>query len=234
MWARLIEYTLTFDDGRILDFKVDPTRGAGATRSTGALPFWAQLDYQKCPNCPLPSGAGRCCPAALDIEQIVVAFENVVSHVEVCVEVRTPERTYLKRTDVQTALRSLMGLCLATGGCPVLARMKGPAQLHLPFATVQETLFRMAGSYLLGQFHVAEQGGKPDWKLEGLVRLYAELEEVNNAFKGRLDAAAKKDANINALVMLTGIGMLVSFSLEQQLAEIKPFTMDQEVPSSPN
>jgi hypothetical protein len=34
--------------------------------------------------------------------------------------------------------------------------------------------------------------------------------------------------------MLTGIGMLVSFSLEQQLAEIKPFTMDQEVPSSPN
>jgi hypothetical protein len=131
----------------------------------------------------------------------------------------------VKRTDVQTALRYLMGLSLATGGCPLLGQMKGPARLHMPFATMEETLFRMAGSYLLGQFLVGQRGGRPDWELRGLARLYLEIQEVNFALKRRLDAAAEKDANINAVVMLTGIAMLVSDSLEQQLAELAPFAM---------
>ena len=155
----------------------------------------------------------------------MAAFGDVFSHHEVDVEVRTIERTYVKRTDVQTALRSLMGLCLATGGCPVLSRMKGPARLHMPLATVEETLFRMVGAYLIGQYITVCEGGRPDWDLNGLIRFYAELQDVNSSIKCRLDAAAEKDANINAVVLLMGISMLVSFSLEQQLIELKPFTI---------
>ena len=221
----MIEYTLTLDDGRSVHFKVDPERVAAAGGDGGPHPFWTQLDYHQCPNCPLKAGEHRYCPAALDIEQIVAAFGDVFSYHQVQVEVRTVERTYLKRTDVQTALRSLMGLCLATGGCPVLSRMKGPARLHMPLATVEETLFRMVGAYLIGQYIGAREGGTPDWDLSGLRRFYAELQDVNRSLKRRVDAAAEKDANINAVVMLMNISMLVSFSLEQQLAGLKPFTL---------
>ena len=219
----MIEYTLTLDDGRTVHFKVDPERAPGATSDGEPHPCWTHLDYHQCPNCPLKASEHRYCPAALDIEQIVAAFGDVFSHHQVQVEVRTDERTYLKRTDVQTALRSLMGLCLATGGCPVLSRMKGPARLHMPLATVEETLFRMVGAYLIGQYIAAHEGGTPDWDLKGLTRFYAELQDVNSSIKCRLDAAAEKDANINAVVLLMGISMLVSFSLEQQLFELKPF-----------
>ena len=220
----MYDYTLTLDDGRAVHFKVDPERKAS---DPGAQPHpaWTQLEYHQCPNCPLSRTEHRYCPAALDIEEIVSAFGNVVSHHEVKVEVRTAERTYLKQTDAQGALRSLMGLCLATGGCPILSRLKGPARMHVPFASVEETLFRMAGAYLIGQYLESRQSGQPDWNLEGLTQLYAELEIVNTALKGRLDAAAAKDANINAVVMLMNVSILVALSLDQQLDELRPFTI---------
>lgn len=225
MLAPMIEYTLTLDDGRSFHFKVDPERAANDTNGAGPHPFWTQLDYCKCSNCPLQPGEHRHCPAALDIEQIVAAFGDVVSHHQVNVEVRTDDRTYQKRTDAQTAVRSLMGLCLATGGCPILSRMKGPARLHLPFANVEETLFRMAGAYLLRQYFAARAGGTPDWDLKGLNKFYGELQEVNRWLKQRLDAAAEKDANVNAVVSLVNMAMIVSMSLEEQLNELEQFTI---------
>ncbi len=220
----MIEYTLTLHDGHSVNFKVDPERAA-ADASTQAHPFWTRLDYHQCSNCPLKTSEHQHCPAALDVEQVVAAFGNVVSHDHVQVEVRTPDRTYVKETDVQDALRSLMGLCLATGGCPVLARMRGPARMHMPFASLDETVFRMVGAYLIGQYMTSRQGGIPDWDLAGLTRFYADLENVNISLKRRLDAAAEKDANINAVILLVNISMLVAFSLEQQLEGLKPYTL---------
>ena len=136
----MIEYTLTFDDGHSVHFNVDPERPAGVHGDDASHPFWTRLDYHQCPNCPLKTSEHRYCPAALDIEQIVAAFADVFSHQQVQVEVRTAVRTYVNRTDLQTALRSLMGLTLATGGCPVLSRMKGPARLHMPMATTSGRL----------------------------------------------------------------------------------------------
>jgi hypothetical protein len=229
----MIEYTLTLDDRRSFHFKVDPERAANSSNSAETHPFWTQLDYRQCSNCPLKASEHRHCPAALDIEQIVAAFGNVVSHHQVNVEVRTDDRTYQKRTDAQTAVRSLMGLCLATGGCPILARMKGPARLHLPFANVEETLFRMAGAYLLRQYFVSRQGGAPDWDLKGLNKLYEEIQEVNRWLKQRLDGAAEKDANVNAVVSLVNMAMIVSMSLEEQLNELEPFTIGDNGPPAP-
>lgn len=225
MLAPMIEYTLTLDDGRAFQFKVDPERPADTARLAEPHPFWTQLDYCQCPNCPLKAGEHRYCPAALDIEKIVAAFGDVVSYHQVSVEVRTADRAYVKRTDAQTAVRSLMGLSLATGGCPILSRMKGPARLHLPFASVEETLFRMVGAYLLRQYFTARQGGAPDWELRGLNQLYADLQEVNTAIKHRLDAAAAKDANVNAVVTLVNMAMIISMSLEEQLNELEPFAI---------
>ena len=221
----MIAYTFRLEDGQSCNFEVDLDRASPARPDPAAHAPWTKLDFQRCPHCPLQAADHPCCPAALDIERIVQTFASLVSHQEVTVEVRTAERTSLKRTDAQTALRSLLGLILASGGCPVLSRMKGPARLHLPFATFEETLFRMVGAYLVGQYLTLRQGGAPDWDLKGLSSLYGELQEVNTWLTRRLDVAAKRDANINAVVSLMTISALVAMSIEGQLSALAPFAI---------
>jgi hypothetical protein len=221
----VITYTFRLEDGQSCNFEVDLDRASPPRPDPAAHAAWTKLDFQQCPGCPLQATDHPCCPAALDIERIVQTFASLVSHQEVAVEVHTAERTTLKRTDAQTALRSLLGLILASGGCPILSRMKGPARLHLPFATFEETLFRMVGAYLVGQYLTTRQGGAPDWDLQGLSSLYGELQQVNTWLTRRLDVAAKRDANINAVVSLMTISALVAMSIDGQLSALAPFAI---------
>jgi hypothetical protein len=220
----VIAYKLSFDKGNAVEFAVDTERQS-PTEGIGLKPFWTRLGHHQCPNCPLAARPGRYCPAALDIEHIVDSFAHIESYAQVDVQVQIGERTHSKRTDVQSALRSLLGLSLATSACPVLSQMKGPGRLHMPFATVEETLFRMVGAYFVGQYIKAQQGEMPDFSLESLSRMYAEVQTVNQHLKKRLDDAVLRDANVNAVVSLMSVAMLVSFSLDHQLQELEPFAI---------
>ena len=140
-------------------------------------------------------------------------------------DVQIGDRRHSKRTDVQTALQSLLGLTLATSACPVLSQMKGPGRLHMPFASVEETLFRMVGAYFVGQYLKSRQGVAADFTLDSLRQLYSEVQTVNRHLKRRLDDAVSRDANTNAVVSLMSMAMLVSFSLDQQLDELHPFAI---------
>lgn len=46
----------------------------------------------------------------------------------------------------------LMGLMMATSGCPVLQEIGAMASFHIPFCSTRETLDRTVGSYLTKQF----------------------------------------------------------------------------------
>jgi len=219
--AVTIEYVFKLDDGQTLNFEVDTERNHQARFDKVEHPLWTRLDFQKCTLCPLSGDQFRHCPAALDAKKITETFRSMMSYAEVTLEVRTPERTYVKRTDAQTGLRALFGLVMATSGCPILSRLKGLARTHLPFSTMEETIFRTVGAYLIQQFLVQKNGGAPDWELRGLNLLYEQLQEVNRCFKGRIDAASERDANMNALGSLVYLAMGVSFSLEAQLEEIE-------------
>ena len=214
----MIEYTFKFADGRVLAFQAELDAPAPRTAPAGPPAFWTELTYNQCPGCPLVAAEHPGCPAALALEAVGTAFADFASFETVEVEARTPERTIVKRTDLPTALRSFMGLKLATCGCPILSRLRGPARLHLPF--------RMAGAYLIKQYLTAGQGGSPDWKLTGLAQLYAQLEEVNIHLKRRFDALDKKDANLNAIVAFLTFSSRTLMSLDEQLAELAPFTID--------
>ena len=220
-----IEYLFKLDDGQCFQFEVDTERTYQARFDKVEHPFWTELDFQKCSLCPLSSEEFRHCPAALDAKRITETFRAMLSYQEVTLEVRTPERTYLKRTDAQTGLRALFGLVMATSGCPILSRLKGLARTHLPFSTMEETIFRTAGAYLIQQFLIQQKGGEPDWELRGLNLLYEQLQEVNRCFKARIDAASEQDANMNALGSLIYLAMGVAFSLEAQLEEIQHLTI---------
>ena len=119
------------------------------------------------------------------------------------------------------ALRSLIGLVMPTSGCPVLAKLKGLARFHLPFADRDETVFRVVGSYLVTQYLVSLDGGEPDWELAQVREDFKELARVDTAFAGRMRNSGSSDASVNALVALFSMATLVSMSLDQDLARVR-------------
>lgn len=216
----MIEYELKLDDGSEVHFAVDPRRTLPLVEEARA-PEWTRLSYHRCEGCPLDESVHSRCPPAVDASDILERFNSVLSYAQADVTVRAEERTFVRRIDVQTALHSLLGLVMATSGCPILSTLRPLAHHHLPFATKEETVFRAAGAYLLRQYFVAQAGGEPDLKLEGLKKLYQDLQDVNRAFTERIRAAADKDANLNAVVLLFSLAVLVSYTLDDDLAQIR-------------
>jgi hypothetical protein len=218
-----ISYHFRFKDGTRERVDVDIHRSAPDT--SGTLPEWTRLGRSQCPNCPLKAEQHTHCPAAVDLAPTISAFAPIISHQEARVEVETPERSVSRDCQVQQALSSLVGLIMATSGCPILGRMRGLAMTHLPFSTLEEMLFRNVGAYLILQFQIYKQGGEPDWDLKGLSEHFARLEVLNKAFKKRIDAAARQDATINAVSALGVLSMGIGLSIDDQLAELGAFAM---------
>jgi hypothetical protein len=216
-----IEYTIEFPDGQAHRFVVDLEREPEPPPDGATLPAWTELEYHKCPNCPLQPGDREHCPPAVDSLRILGSFQDAISHSTCRARVRTPEREYVKDCDVQTVLRSLLGLVMATSGCPPLSKLRGMATHHLPFATVQETVYRTTANYLLRQFFVHRSGGQADLDLVELRSLYRELQVVNESFLKRIRVATRQDASLNALLNLLSVATLVEFSLDEGLRELE-------------
>jgi hypothetical protein len=213
----MVAYEFTLADGRVHRFVV----GEEERPTTAELPAWTLLASHQCASCPLRSETSPRCPAAVDVFRITDRFADLLSFERVHVRVSRGPRTYSIDCDVQTGLGSLLGLVMASSACPVLSQLRGLARFHLPFAEFDETLFRTVGLYLLRQYYVARDGGEPDFSLAGLARLYDDLQEVNRAFKRRIEGASPRDANINAVTLLFSISALVSMSLESGLDQLR-------------
>ena len=214
-----IRYTLSFDDATSVACEIDTERTGSFVDATAA-PDWTRLEHQRCSHCPLSAQQHTHCPAALDIAKVVLCFAEAPSHKAVHVQVDMHERTHSRDTDLQTALHSVLGLMLSTSACPVLSRLRGLARQHVPFATLEETVFHMVGAHLIGQHLHTRPGEVPDRSLQGLVDLCAELQTVHHHLKLRLEALAGGDAHLNALVSLMTMTMLVGLSIEQKLGDM--------------
>jgi hypothetical protein len=217
----MIRYRFVLESGQMFQFEVHRQRVFDRAVDLTEHAPWTRLTFNQCERCSLTEAHCQHCPVALDVEQIANRFQDILSYERAQVEVLTPERTYLKLCDVQTGLRSLLGLVMATSACPVLSQLKGMASTHLPFATLEETLFRTAGAYLIQQYFAHKAGGQPDLDMRGLDALYKELYAVNRSFKTRLDSACSKDSNLNAIGSLIYVSMGVSCSLEDNLKELR-------------
>lgn len=198
---------------------------------------WTRLGVHQCQNCPLKCSERNYCPAAADLEQVVEQFRGISSYETVQVEVVTSQRTYTKTCDVQTGLRSLIGLIMSTSHCPWFSRLRGLAQTHLPFANLEETLSRVVGAYLIQQYFTQRDGGTPDYSLGKLEDLYRGLAKANESFKRRLEFASSQDANVNAMCALSVISQGVSFFISEHLEHLKahfaPHPMTANLPSTP-
>lgn len=217
-----IEYTFTMNDGKVLHYKIEFNRIHNEEMRKSA-PHWTELEYHKCGNCPLSKEQHSHCPVALDVKEIFLGFNEILSFKEADVWVRTPEREYSKRCDAQTGLRALIGFVMATGDCPILSPALRPmAHFHLPFASLEEIIYRTTSSYMLTQYFVYKDGGEPDMEMDGLRKQFGEIQTVNYDFLQRIRSASEADANLDVLATLFSISSLLSVSVDQQLKNLKP------------
>ncbi len=185
-------------------------------------PEWARLEYQQCENCPLDKKSTPFCPIAANLSGIAREFRDVSSDDKVAVSVMVRERAYFKAVSIQEGLSPLLGIIMATSGCPVMEPLKPMTRYHLPFASLDETVYRMTAMYLMAQFIRARAGKKPEWQLKGLADIYEEVKKVNRDFGKRMMVAARSDANVHALVNLNVFAVMVPLVAETMLKELTP------------
>jgi hypothetical protein len=216
-----IEYTFTMDDGKGLHYRVEFDRPRDKILDKTQYPDWTELDFHQCPNCPLKTDEYSHCPVAIDAHEILLGFAEILSCKEVDILVKTPEREYFKRTDAQTGLRALIGFVMASSDCPILSPMRGMAYYHLPFASLDETVFRITSSYLLQQYFAYKKTGNFDLEFKGLKEYFKEMQTLNYHFLERIRAACEADSNLNVLATLFTISSMLSLSLDRHLREIQ-------------
>jgi hypothetical protein len=185
------------------------------------LPDWARLDYHQCSVCPLDKAVHPWCPAAMSLVDLVETFRDLLSYTEVEVLVVTQQRTMFRRTTVQKALSSLVGLYMATSGCPVLGKLKPMARFHLPFATRDETIFRAVGTYFMAQYFLRKKGRPFDQDLSGLRAIYDEVHAVNLDMTRRLRRVSAGDASVNAIVLLDLFAQELPTSIQENLSDLQ-------------
>ncbi len=214
-----IFYIFKFLDGssRHFDIRLDPST-MNCIPPEGPWPEWTATSFHKCDVC---TYKGEHCPVAVNISGIVDAFEGISADDSTHVLIMAKNRDYSKSTTLQEGLTAMLGLCMAASPCPVLGKLKPLVRYHLPFASLEESVFRVASMYLLVQYFLARKGAEPDWKLKGLNKIYEDIHAVNKGISQRLKKAASRDASLKAIAKLDYTASLVPFVINETLDEIE-------------
>jgi hypothetical protein len=219
-----LSYRFTFPDSRERVFALELDRDTAELTPphNPDPPAWTKLAFNQCTNCPFDKAKVSHCPAALHLAEVIDGFADLVSYDTVRVAVEGEERCVVATLSAQQGLASLIGLLMASSGCPRTAVFRPMARFHLPFSSESETAYRVASMYLLAQHFIARDGGDPDLALEELQGVYKGVHAVNRGMAQRLRAASRQDAIVNAIVLLDVYTSLVPSAIHDILGEIKP------------
>ncbi|MBU1095692.1 MAG: hypothetical protein KKB34_04350 [Bacteroidetes bacterium] len=213
-----ITYSFGFDGQETKSFHllIDPTTMFIVEKNKLTPPDWAELKSFKCPNCPLDVKRHKYCPLAKHLSFIIDFFQAFPSYHEAIVTVETDERTSFKETTVQLGVGSLMGIIMSCSGCPVIGKLSSLARFHLPFASIEETEYRVLAIYIVAQYVKMKQGEKPDWQLKNLKHLYEEIQIVNKNIVEKLSDVEMNDTSRNAVVTLSNFAEYIIWNIEDK------------------
>lgn len=216
-------YRLTAPDFDSEDFPIEVDKQSMTLISASAppFPFWTDLTYQQCRNCPLDSKQSPQCPVAVNLVPLLDLCGHLVSHKPMTVEVFTDQRTIRGETTAQHIASSILGLIMATSPCPHTEFLKPMARFHLPLADPDETIYRVTTMYLLAQYFRNKDGLPHSLEFGELLALYQNLQIINLHLTQRCKAAISQDAAVNGVILLDLLSKSVSWSIEDGLEEIR-------------
>ena len=216
-----IRYRFDLPDGSVktLEFEFDSTDFRMLKALPTEPPFWTELGFCRCANCPLDDRVSTHCPAALQMASAVEPLKALASFDTVGVTVMEAERTVHAETTAQQAMSSVLGLIMATAGCPWTDHLRPMARFHLPFANEVETVYRSICMFLLARELI--DAPQPSG-FAALEDLYRNLHVVNRDMSRRLGAATRTDPARNAIALLDSYTILLPAALECSLNELKP------------
>lgn len=199
-----IRYRFDFADGCSKDFFLELEKPGLhlVTTTKSPYPAWTRLTHFQCPNCPLAPAPDAYCPVAVNLVGVIEAFNDVISHHEADVEVITESRRYSARVNVTHAVGSLIGVFMATSGCPIMDRLKPMVLTHLPFPTTEESIYRTIATYMMAQYFRSKNGLSADWTLADFPKFFDDIQLVNQSFVRRLTTYVERDVSLNAVVLL--------------------------------
>ena len=220
-----IKYEFIFEDNRlevfILNFN-DTTLNLESFPVEITEP-WTKLEFNQCKVCTLKTSVHKYCPVARNLSYVFLQFKDDTSHEKVKIQVTTERRSTEKHASLQEGLSTLMGLIMATSGCPILDKFKPMAFVHLPFSGEIETIFRAISMYITAQYVRMENGLEPDWHLKKFRDMYAVVNQINYDFAERVKLIKGRDANMNALILLDLFAQAGSLSFsEKWMKELEP------------
>jgi len=219
-----LEYEFQLGGGKLKVFRIrlrEPDLQL-ITEERGALPDWTRLGHHQCANCPLSEEQHPHCPVAAGMADVIEAFRDCLSTEPAEIVIRGESREYRREAPLQYGVSSLMGLYMVTSGCPIMDKLRPMVRTHLPFASIEETTYRLTSMYLLAQYFVQQHGGEADWGLRRLVDLCDDVGQVNLGFSRRLLSINPRDASLNGLASLDCFTMSAAFAIDRdQLRELE-------------
>jgi len=215
-------YKFTLPDERVLTygFQFDGERYQ-LDREVDVAEPWCELHFQQCSHCPYQGSGPKYCPAASQLSLIVKEVDHLVSYDRIHLKVESKQRTIEQDSSVQEAVSSLLGLVIASCGCPHTEFLLPMARFHLPLASAEETLWRACGNFLLAQHFKSESGSSTEL-LSDILRRYENLEVINSALVKRLKSQINSDACPNAIVLLDNYAKHFPHYLENSINRLKP------------
>lgn len=227
--ARTYTYTFLFADQRDITFTVALDAVSQQVNSCPLVPpAWARLGYHQCPPCPLHDPEHLYCPVALAVGDLVTTFKDTASYVRCTVSCVSPERTVVKETTVQVGLASILGLLMATSGCPVMEFFKPLVRFHLPFASVEEAIFRAVSVYMLRLYYRQDrEPGRGDaFCLDDIKNHYGLVKQVNKGLLQRIRSITDLDADNNAIITLTSLSQILEMEIDANLESLQYLFVD--------
>ncbi len=182
-------------------------------------PEWSRLSSHQCVPCTLTAEQHPFCPVACNIAQLVTAFKYTISHAQCVVSCSSIERTVTKKTTVQEGLASILGLLMATSGCPILDFFRPMARFHLPFSTVEESIFRVVAMYMLRQYY--KQNKRQEDPLNEIRTHYAKVQQVNAGLLDRIRHISALDADKNAIITLNSLSQILEMEIDANLESLQ-------------
>lgn len=218
-----VMYEFRFKEGesKLFRISIDP-QTVNMIRSENTVPpEWAKLEHKQCDCCTLDMDKDPYCPIAVNLADFIEQFKDLPSYDYCTVRCTIPERTYVKKSSIQEGLFSLFGMIMAISDCPIMNFFKPMARFHLPFSTIQETVFRATSIYLLRQYFEYKKGNKPDLDLKKLDKHYEKVQSVNKGILQRTNSIKRMDADKNAIIILNALAQMLSVEIEDKLNSLE-------------